>query len=68
MLNDDLNRADDALNSVYQLALGGTAVGTGINAAPGFGKAAPAQETRLAGAGPGPTALARRRPGRAHSA
>jgi fumarate hydratase class II len=29
-----------ALKGVYRLALGGTAVGTGINAAPGFGEAA----------------------------
>jgi len=31
---DDLERLDDALKGVYRLALGGTAVGTGINAAP----------------------------------
>src|SRR5262249_10267909 len=37
MLNNDLERIDDALKGVYSLALGGTAVGTGINAAPGFG-------------------------------
>ena len=36
MLDDGLVRIDDALKSVYHLALGGTAVGTGINAAPGF--------------------------------
>src|SRR6516162_5330522 len=36
MLGDDLDRIDDALKGVYRLALGGTAVGTGINAAPGF--------------------------------
>jgi len=36
MLDDGLARIDDALKSVYHLALGGTAVGTGINAAPGF--------------------------------
>ena len=36
MLDDGLARIDDALKGVYQLALGGTAVGTGINAAPGF--------------------------------
>jgi fumarate hydratase class II len=40
MLADNLERIDDALHGVYQLALGGTAVGTGINAAPGFGEAA----------------------------
>jgi fumarate hydratase class II len=32
---------------VYRLALGGTAVGTGINAAPGFGKAATAEIATL---------------------
>ena len=36
MLDDDLQRINDALKGVYHLALGGTAVGTGINAAPGF--------------------------------
>src|SRR6201985_2214618 len=39
MLSDDLQRVEDALKGVYELALGGTAVGTGINAAPGFGEA-----------------------------
>ena len=36
MLVDDLERIEDALKGVYRLALGGTAVGTGINSAPGF--------------------------------
>src|SRR5580693_3819243 len=36
MLVDNLDRLEDALEGVYRLALGGTAVGTGINAAPGF--------------------------------
>jgi fumarate hydratase class II len=36
MLSDDLMRIEDALKGVYQLTLGGTAVGTGINAAPDF--------------------------------
>ena len=39
----------DALNGVYRLALGGTAVGTGINAAPGFAEAAAAEIARLTG-------------------
>ena len=39
MLADDLERIDDALKGVYRLALGGTAVGTGINAEPGFAEA-----------------------------
>src|SRR6201998_4645960 len=36
MLQDDLGRIEDALEGVYRLALGGTAVGTGISSAPGF--------------------------------
>ncbi|HIK36433.1 MAG: class II fumarate hydratase [Geminocystis sp.] len=36
MLEDNLNRIENALPGIYQLALGGTAVGTGINAPPGF--------------------------------
>jgi fumarate hydratase, class II len=43
MLTDDLERIDDALKSVYRLALGGTAVGTGINSAPGFAEAVAAE-------------------------
>ena len=35
------------MKGVYQLALGGTAVGTGINAAPGFGEAAAAEIAKL---------------------
>ena len=49
MLADDLDRIEDALKGVYRLALGGTAVGTGINAAPGFGDAAAAEIARLTG-------------------
>ena len=47
MLADDLERLDDALKGVFKLALGGTAVGTGINAAPGFAEAAAAEIARL---------------------
>jgi len=47
MLGDNLDRIEDALKGVYQLALGGTAVGTGINAAPGFGEAAAAEIAKL---------------------
>ena len=47
MLADDLERIDDALKGVYRLALGGTAVGTGINAAPGFAEAAAAEIAKL---------------------
>jgi fumarate hydratase class II len=43
MLDDDLERLGDALKGVYRLALGGTAVGTGVNAAPGFAEAATAE-------------------------
>ena len=49
MLADDLERLDDALKGVYRLALGGTAVGTGLNAAPGFEAAATAEIARLTG-------------------
>src|SRR5262249_47450515 len=47
MLADDIGRLQDALKGVYRLALGGTAVGTGINAAPGFAEAAAAEIARL---------------------
>lgn len=36
ILSDGLDRIEDALKGIYQLGLGGTAVGTAINAAPGF--------------------------------
>jgi len=49
MLSDNLERIEHALKGVYQLALGGTAVGTGINAAPGFAEAATAEIARLTG-------------------
>lgn len=48
-LTDDLERLEDALKGVYRLALGGTAVGTGINSAPGFAEAAAAQIAQLTG-------------------
>src|SRR6185436_4250357 len=47
MLTDNLNRIENALKGVYRLALGGTAVGTGINTAPDFGEAAAAQIAKL---------------------
>jgi fumarate hydratase, class II len=47
MLADNIGRLQDALKGVYHLALGGTAVGTGINAAPGFAEAAAAEIARL---------------------
>jgi fumarate hydratase class II len=46
-LSDDLERLQDALKGVYHLALGGTAVGTGINAAPGFAEASAAEIAKL---------------------
>ncbi len=49
VLADDLERIEDALKGVYRLALGGTAVGTGINSAPGFGEAAAAEIAKLTG-------------------
>jgi fumarate hydratase, class II len=49
MLTDDLERIEAALQGVYRLALGGTAVGTGINSAPGFAEAAAAEIAELTG-------------------
>ena len=49
MLCDGLDRLKYALQGLYQLALGGTAVGTGINAAPGFAEAATAEIAKLTG-------------------
>lgn len=47
MLTDNLDRLNDALKGVYRLALGGTAVGTGLNAAPGFDQAVASEIARL---------------------
>jgi fumarate hydratase class II len=50
MLDQDLRNLEYALQSVYHLALGGTAVGTGLNSAPGFAEetvAEIARSTRL---------------------
>ncbi|MFC0695909.1 lyase family protein, partial [Paraburkholderia humisilvae] len=49
MLQDNLARLDAALQGVCHLALGGTAVGTGINAAPGFAEAVAAEIATLTG-------------------
>jgi fumarate hydratase class II len=49
MLDDDLGRLEQALGGVYRLALGGTAVGTGLNAPPGFDKEVVAEIGRLTG-------------------
>jgi fumarate hydratase class II len=49
MLADDVERMESALPGVYRLALGGTAVGTGLNSAPDFGEAATAEIAKLTG-------------------
>jgi fumarate hydratase class II len=49
MLTDNIERLEDALKGVYRLALGGTAVGTGMNSAPGFAELATAEIARLTG-------------------
>lgn len=49
VLADDLARIEDSLKGVYHLALGGTAVGTGINSAPGFADLAAAEIAKLTG-------------------
>ncbi|MGA2428964.1 MAG: class II fumarate hydratase [Candidatus Acidiferrum sp.] len=49
MLTDNLERLGDALKGVYRLALGGTAVGTGINSASGFAEAVAAEIAKLTG-------------------
>src|SRR5271154_4190633 len=47
VLADDLERIEDALKGIYRLGLGGTAVGTGINSAPGFAEDAAAEIAKL---------------------
>jgi fumarate hydratase, class II len=47
MLSDNLERLDDALKGVYRLALGGTAVGTGLNSTPEFAPQVAAEIARL---------------------
>jgi fumarate hydratase class II len=49
MLDDNIERLGQAMGGVYRLALGGTAVGTGINAAPGFDTAVAAEIAQLTG-------------------
>ena len=49
LLAEGIARLEAALQGVYQLALGGTAVGTGINSAPGFDTAAATQIAQLTG-------------------
>jgi fumarate hydratase, class II len=47
MLDDVLQRLELAVGGVYRLALGGTAVGTGVNSQPGFDKDVAAQIAQL---------------------
>ncbi len=47
LLDDDLECLGDSLTGVYRLALGGTAVGTGLNAAPDFAEKAVAEIAQL---------------------
>ncbi|HMN74009.1 MAG TPA: class II fumarate hydratase [Rhodoblastus sp.] len=49
MLSDNIERLEAALGGVFRLALGGTAVGTGVNAAPGFAEAAAEEIATLTG-------------------
>jgi fumarate hydratase class II len=49
MLSDDLDNIEAAMKGVYRLALGGTAVGTGLNSVPGFAEAAAAEIAGLTG-------------------
>jgi oxalate decarboxylase/phosphoglucose isomerase-like protein (cupin superfamily) len=47
MIADGLERIEAALGGVYQLALGGTAVGTGLNTESGFAEAVAAEIAKL---------------------
>lgn len=49
MLTDDLERIEAALRGVYCLALGGTAVGTGLNSVPDFAESSAAEIAKLTG-------------------
>lgn len=49
LLDDNLERLADSLKGVYRLALGGTAVGTGINSTPEFAAVAAAEIAQLTG-------------------
>jgi fumarate hydratase class II len=48
-LDADLTRLEGSLPGLYELAIGGTAVGTGLNAPAGFGDAAAARIAELTG-------------------
>src|SRR5262245_13389251 len=49
VLDDDLERLEHALGGIYRLALGGTAVGTGINSTPEFAGQAASEIAQLTG-------------------
>ena len=49
LLDDDIKRIREALAGVYRLALGGTAVGTGLNTTPEFAEEAAGEIARLSG-------------------
>jgi fumarate hydratase class II len=48
-LDADLDRVEQALPGLYELAIGGTAVGTGLNSPNGFGERAAAKIAELTG-------------------
>jgi fumarate hydratase class II len=48
-LDDDLTRLEESLHGLYELAIGGTAVGTGLNAPRGFGGLAAGKIAELTG-------------------
>ena len=48
-LDADIDRIEIALPGLYELAIGGTAVGTGLNSPEGFGEAAAAKIAELTG-------------------
>jgi fumarate hydratase, class II len=49
LLDEDIERLNNSLQHLYRLALGGTAVGTGINAPPGFDEMVAAEIARITG-------------------
>src|SRR6266571_8978804 len=49
LLNRDIDRMKDTLAGLYDLAIGGTTVGTGLNAHPEFGKRAAKKISELTG-------------------
>ena len=47
MLKDNISNLESSIENVYCLALGGTAVGTGLNSMPGFAEAAVAEIAKI---------------------